>query len=47
MNILDELNKDVKDDFQEELVESKQDIPTPTQKNLESEFLFEEQMLFH
>ena len=46
MNILDELNKDVKDDFQEELVESKQDIPTPTQKNPESEFLFEEQMLF-
>lgn len=46
MNILDDLNKDVKDDFQEELVESKQDIPTPTQKNPESEFLFEEQMYF-
>ena len=47
MNMLDELNKDIIDDFQEELVESKQDIPTPTQKNPESEFLFEEQMLFH
>lgn len=43
--MLDEINKDLKDDFQEELVESKEEIP-PFEKNQEPEFLFEEQMFY-